>query len=64
MMFLFQENSETTYELKRKVISSGVSSYGLSLCLYLALLAIFASRLLCIKLNGFLTVSLQQRSFI
>ena len=40
-------------ESKRKTSSSGASCDGISLCLYLALLAIFASPSLCIKLNGY-----------
>ena len=40
-------------ESKRKTISSGASCDGISLCLYLALPAIFASPSLCIKLYGY-----------
>ena len=40
-------------ELKRKTTSSGASCDGISLCLYPALLAIFASPSLCIKLYGY-----------
>ena len=40
-------------ESKRKTSSSGASCDGISLCLYLALLAIFASPSLCIKLYGY-----------
>ena len=40
-------------ESKRKTSSSGASCDGISLCLYLALLAIFASPPLCIKLYGY-----------
>ena len=38
---------------KRKASSSGASSDEVSLCLYLALLAIFASPSPCIKLYGY-----------
>ena len=40
-------------ESKRKTSSSGASCDGISLCLYLALIAIFASLSLCIKLYGY-----------
>ena len=40
-------------ESKRKTSSSGLSCDGISLCLFLALLAIFASASLCIKLYGY-----------
>ena len=40
-------------ESKRKTSSSEASYDGISLCLYLALLAIFASPSLCIKLYGY-----------
>ena len=40
-------------ESKRKTSSSGASCDGISLCLYLALLAVFASPSLCIKLYGY-----------
>ena len=39
-------------ESKRKTSSSGASCDGISLCLYLALLAIFASPSICIKVYG------------
>ena len=50
MMFLFQENPEKVLESKRKKSLSGASCDGVSLCLYLALLAIFGSPSPCIKL--------------
>ena len=40
-------------ESKRKTSSSRASCDGISLCFYLALLAIFASPSLCIKLYGY-----------
>ena len=40
-------------ESKRKTSSSGASCDGISICLYLALLAIFASPSFCIKLYGY-----------
>ena len=40
-------------ESKRKTSSSGASCDGISLCLYLALLAVFASPSLCNKLYGY-----------
>ena len=40
-------------ELKRKASSSGALSDGVSLCLYLPLLAFFASPSPCIKLHGY-----------
>ena len=52
MMYLFQIQKEIK-ELKRKTSSSGASYDGISLCLYVALLAIFASPSLCIKLYGY-----------
>ena len=40
-------------ESKRNASSSGASCDGVSLCLYLAMIAIFASPSLCIKLYGY-----------
>ena len=52
-MFLFQENAEEIMESKRNASSSGASSDGVSLCLYLAMIATFASPSFCIKLHGY-----------
>ena len=55
MMFLFQEDPERNngIEKKDKTRFFGASCDGVSLCLYLALLAIFASPSPCIKLYGY-----------
>ena len=40
-------------EFKRNATSSGAACDGVSLCLYLAMIAIFASPSICIKLYGY-----------
>ena len=61
MIFCFRKIQKEIMESKRKTSSSGASCDGISLCIYLALLAIFASPSICIKLYGYdLTISYQQ----
>ena len=43
MMSMFQENPESYSGIEKKASLSGASCEGISLCLYLALLVIFAS---------------------
>ena len=52
-VFISGKSRKKIMESKRKTSSSGASCYGISLCLYLALLAIFASPSVCIKLYGY-----------
>ena len=53
MMFLFKENPEKIVESKRKASSTGASWYGVSICWYLDMIAIFASPSPYIKLYSY-----------
>ena len=52
VFFCFRKIQKKIMDSKRNASSSGASCDGVSLCLYLAMIAIFASILLCIKLYG------------
>ena len=53
LSFCFRKNQKEIMESKRKATSSGALCDGVSLCLYLTLLAFFASPSPCINLYGY-----------